>query len=136
MIERTMHSDRIRYIGKGRARRSPSGRLHRDTTVDVPARRVRQAPRSRRGAHAPRPGPVTRPDTDGFVRYDERALGVRRALDRIPDPVDRQIIVLRFFVGLSIEEIARRLRRPLENVRARYRFAVERLARDLRPYLR
>ncbi len=126
MIERTMQNDRIRYIGNSRGRRSPSARLHRDTTINVPTRR-------RRGSHRSEP---TRTDTDGFFLYDERAIGVRRALDRIPDHVDRQIAVLRFFVGLSIEEIAQRLGRSVEDVRARYRFTVERLARDLRPYLR
>ena len=127
MIERTMQSDRIRYIGQGRGRRRPSGRTHRDTTVDVPVR-------PSRGSRS-HPSRKASPTAGQFALYDVRALGVRRALDRIPDHVDRQIAVMRFFVGLSIEEISQRLGRPVENVRARYRFTVVRLERDLRQYL-
>ncbi len=61
--------------------------------------------------------------------------GWERFLERLPEARDRVICVLRFFLGLPLEKIAERLRLDQAEVRERYRLAVLRLERELRPWL-
>jgi DNA-directed RNA polymerase specialized sigma24 family protein len=65
------------------------------------------------------------------MRVDERALLVRAAMRRLPDVLDRSILVLRFFVGLSLDEIAVRLMIPRDLVLERYRVGIRMMEREL-----
>jgi RNA polymerase sigma factor (sigma-70 family) len=75
------------------------------------------------------------PAADGtpstYVRADEEALKVRAAIDGLPDPVNRDVIRLRFFDGLSLHEISDRLNLTYDVVRERYRLTKLRLRREL-----
>jgi DNA-directed RNA polymerase specialized sigma24 family protein len=78
----------------------------------------------------------TSPTTSGaFGRVDERSLWVRSAMHRLPDLTDRSILVLRFFVGLSLDEIAKRLLLRREDVVARYRVVLRLMERELGAWL-
>ena len=79
-----------------------------------------------------RVGVSDRASSGAYTRIDERHLWVRAALARIPDVTDRMILVLRFFVGLPIPEIAKRLRLDPAEARERYLLAVERMERELK----
>jgi RNA polymerase sigma factor (sigma-70 family) len=87
-----------------------------DTTVDI---------------LAPRSGRRDRIRVETPTGYDWRAMEVRAALDRLESPTDRAITVLRFFVGKSLEEIARSLKIETETVRERYTATVRKLEQQL-----
>lgn len=75
-------------------------------------------------------------ETSGaFAKVDERAMAVRAALARIPDPTDRTVLVLRFFVGLSLEEISFGLKIDEEEARERYRLSLRLMERELGGWL-
>ena len=52
------------------------------------------------------------------------------ALGRLPDPQKRAVIMLRFFGGLSDQEIGRRLQITPNHVRVLRHHAIQRLRRD------
>ena len=66
-----------------------------------------------------------------FVRVDERCLLVRHAIGRLPDTLDRSILILRFFVGMSLDDIAARLTIPREMALERYRVGIRMMEREL-----
>ena len=76
-----------------------------------------------------------KPTSGRFQRVDARAVGVRYALHRLPDLTDRSILVLRFFVGLCLEDISEKLLLPLEKVRERYQVGLRFMERELGGYL-
>jgi DNA-directed RNA polymerase specialized sigma24 family protein len=85
---------------------------------------------------APAAAGDTNPTPSGvFDRVDERSLWVRSAMHRLPDLTDRSILVLRFFVGLSMDDIARRLLLRREDVLARYRVVLRLMESELGPWL-
>lgn len=85
---------------------------------------------------APAAAGDTNPTTSGiFGRVDERSLWVRSAMHRLPDLTDRSILVLRFFVGLSIDEIAQRLLLRPGIVRERYRVILRLMEKELGAWL-
>ena len=65
----------------------------------------------------------------------ERSLRVRFALEQVPSVTDRAILLLRCFVGLSLGQIAQRLRLCQGEVRARFRKALGRMERELGGWL-
>ncbi|MBI3467782.1 MAG: sigma-70 family RNA polymerase sigma factor, partial [Planctomycetes bacterium] len=71
------------------------------------------------------------PTPSANVRSEEQDQLVRAALDRIPDTTDRQIVQLRFFDGLSLRQIAERLKLGYDQVRERYHRGMQRLEREL-----
>ena len=71
------------------------------------------------------------PSSGVFQKLDEKAVRVRFALHRLPDLTDRAILVLRFFVGLSLEDIADKLLLPLESARERYLLGLRFMEREL-----
>jgi RNA polymerase sigma-70 factor, ECF subfamily len=84
------------------------------------------------GDSAMMPEPSTgQPTPSAQVQADEQTRKVREALNRIDDPLDRDIIRLRFFEGMSLREVAERLGCNHETVRQRYHAALGRLQRDL-----
>ena len=113
-------------------RRGPSRRTRHtgDTTVDLITNR---SSRNDAGRRAPRP-PRSQYGS-GSSRIDERNLRVRFALDRLPEPRDRAIIVMRFFLGLGLPQIAGRLRVGLSEVTESYRLSLRILAKELRGWL-
>lgn len=62
---------------------------------------------------------------------DERSLWLRQALGRLPEPEDRKIMVMRFFLGLSLDEIVGQIGLPDAEVRDRYRRSLRLLDREL-----
>lgn len=71
-----------------------------------------------------------------YVRADELTERVREALETMPDRTAAAILRLRFFEGMELTEIAERLGLHYEKVRDRHRVAMQRLRRDLRPWLK
>jgi RNA polymerase sigma factor (sigma-70 family) len=60
---------------------------------------------------------------------------IRRALAKIPDATEREILRLRFFEGLSLRQVAERVQVNHETVRQRYHAVLRRLQRDLKGLL-
>ncbi len=56
----------------------------------------------------------------------ERSAAIRRAVGRLSDPY-REVVALRFFGELSLDEIAATTRRPLNTVKTQLRRGLERL---------
>jgi RNA polymerase sigma factor (sigma-70 family) len=65
------------------------------------------------------------------VRADERSRLVLEAVNKLPDPLNREIVRLRFFEDLSLREIAERLQLTYDVVRERFRLSKRRLQREL-----
>lgn len=75
------------------------------------------------------------PTPSAAVLADERARLVRAALDRLTDPLDRDIIQLRFFEAHSLRQIALKLGCNHETVRQRYHALLRELGKELRGLL-
>ena len=80
-----------------------------------------------RGASPPAAGPTP----SANVRQDEEAELVRTALARLPEPLDREILRLRVFEGVSLRQIAERLEISYDKVRERYKVSLRILEREL-----
>ncbi|MGH9361863.1 MAG: RNA polymerase sigma factor, partial [Thermoanaerobaculia bacterium] len=65
------------------------------------------------------------PTPSARLRLSEEARVVRTALRKLPDRADREIVRLRFFEGLSLREISRRLGLGYDLVRSRYQRSLE-----------
>lgn len=124
-IVRRLAIDRHR-TRTARKRQPETGRVR---SLSPPARRAGDHASPAADHDPPAPGPT--PST--AARDDERTGIIRRALDRIPDPVDQEIIRLYFFEQRSLPAIARRLGWTHDRVRDRYRKSIRRLERHLRP---
>jgi RNA polymerase sigma-70 factor (ECF subfamily) len=72
------------------------------------------------------------PTPSANLREKEQASRVQDALARLADPLDREIIRLRFFEGLSLRQVAHRLDCNHETVRQRYHAILGRLQQDLK----
>jgi RNA polymerase sigma-70 factor, ECF subfamily len=68
----------------------------------------------------------TRMDPGALAIRAERASAVRRAVAALPEP-HREVVLLRFFGELSLEEIARELDRPLGTVKTHLHRGLARL---------
>lgn len=71
------------------------------------------------------------PTPSANVRGREAARLVQSALEKLPDQLDRDIVRLRVFEGLSLRDTAARLELTLDRVRGRYQAALKRLEKDL-----
>jgi RNA polymerase sigma factor (sigma-70 family) len=67
--------------------------------------------------HGRREAAASGPTPSANVRADEEALLLQAALNRIPDPADRETLRLCFFEGLSLRQIAERLQVSYDKVR-------------------
>src|SRR2546427_10754731 len=65
----------------------------------------------------------------------EAALALERALAELPEE-QREVVVMRGWSGLTLEEIAAATTTPLNTAASRYRYALEKLREKLRPYER
>ena len=65
----------------------------------------------------------------------EAALALERALAELPEE-QREVVVMRVWSGLTLEEIAAATTTPLNTAASRYRYALEKLREKLRPYER
>ena len=63
----------------------------------------------------------------------EAALTLEKALGELPEE-QRQVVVMRIWSGLTLEEAAAATGAPLNTVASRYRYALEKLREKLRPY--
>ena len=63
----------------------------------------------------------------------EAALALERALAELPEE-QREVVVMRVWGGLTLEEIAATSGAPLNTVASRYRYALEKLREKLRPH--
>jgi len=66
------------------------------------------------------------PDPIAVVSAADRANQVRDAVANLPDPY-REVIALRYFAELSIDEIARVLHRPIGTVKVHIHRGLQRL---------
>jgi RNA polymerase sigma factor (sigma-70 family) len=71
------------------------------------------------------------PTPSANAQAQEQAWRVQEALTRLADPLDRDIVRLRFFEGISLRQIAERLGCNHETVRQRYHTLLHQLQRDL-----
>ncbi len=71
------------------------------------------------------------PTPSAQVQADEQARSVHEALARLTDPLDRDIVRLRFFEGVSLRQVAEQLGCNHETVRQRYHAILRRLEREL-----
>lgn len=67
------------------------------------------------------------PDPDD----DDRRRRIKQALERLPGKAEREIMLLRFFHGLELSEIASRMNLPREEVLTRYAAALKSIESDL-----
>ncbi len=65
----------------------------------------------------------------------EAALALEKALAELPEE-QREVVVMRMWSGLTLEEIGAAVEVPLNTVASRYRYALEKLRLKLRPYER
>ena len=102
--------------------RRPSGRLQRlDAAPPADDTATWGSPWSR----------TDEPSPSAHVEADERAELIRAALDKIADDLDRRIVRLRFFEGVSLREVAERLELNREEIRRRFHTAMRFLEREL-----
>ena len=71
------------------------------------------------------------PTPSAVYREAEEVRAVQEAIDRFPDPLDRDIIRLHFFDGLSLREVSTRLKVTYETVRFHYQRSLQELERRL-----
>lgn len=95
----------------------------------VDAARARQRHEFRNGPLAIDPADEAPTTLDALVA-DDRAAGVRSALSALSE-VQRTIVLLAYFDGLTHQEIAARLELPLGTVKSRLRLAMRRLRTEL-----
>ena len=65
----------------------------------------------------------------------EAALALQTALGEIPEE-QREVVIMRIWSGMTLEEIAATTGVPLNTVASRYRYALEKLREQLKPYQR
>jgi RNA polymerase sigma factor (sigma-70 family) len=76
--------------------------------------------------------PIANGPTPGTcAQRREEAELVRAAIDKLPDDIGRQIIVLRFFDELSLQQIAHRTGLSYDKVRERYRACMKLVEQEL-----
>ena len=75
------------------------------------------------------------PTPSGVYQIDEEARLVQSALEKIPDSLDRDILRLRFFEGVSLRQIAERLGMRYMVVRERYQVSLRILERELEDHV-
>jgi RNA polymerase sigma-70 factor (ECF subfamily) len=63
----------------------------------------------------------------------EAALTLEKALGELPEE-QREVVVMRIWSGLTLEEAAAATGAPLHTVASRYRYALDKLREKLRPY--
>jgi RNA polymerase sigma-70 factor (ECF subfamily) len=123
----------VRHIGKIRPERGASSwlyRVARNRAIDVMRRRRREitAAPAPDGRDADVPGDASLP-SDGLMEAELKG-EVRAALNRLPAG-ERDLLVLRFYGGLTFKEIARLKRRPLGTVLWQVRRSVSKLGKYL-----
>jgi RNA polymerase sigma-70 factor (ECF subfamily) len=74
---------------------------------------------------------ASEPTPSAAAQAQEEARRVHEALARLTDPLDRDVIRMRFFEGASLRQIADRLGCHHEVLRQRYRALLHRLEQDL-----
>jgi RNA polymerase sigma factor (sigma-70 family) len=75
------------------------------------------------------------PSPSGVFQIDEEARLVQAALEKISDTIDRDIVRLRFFEGVSLRQIAERLGMRYSAVRERYQVSLRVLERELEDFI-
>jgi RNA polymerase sigma factor (sigma-70 family) len=117
----------VQRLGKNAVRhrtaqhRKPPGKLRR---LDAP-------PPAAQDSQAKLDPAASEPTPSALVAADEQARRVRAALIKLANEIDREILRLRFFDGLSLRQIAERLQWNHEKVRQRYHAALRLLEREM-----
>jgi RNA polymerase sigma-70 factor (ECF subfamily) len=63
----------------------------------------------------------------------EAALALEKALAKLPEE-QREVVVMRVWSGLTLEEMATAVGAPLNTIASRYRYALDKLREHLKPY--
>jgi RNA polymerase sigma-70 factor (ECF subfamily) len=109
-------------------------------TPEVPAAYVYRAVRNA-ALNARRSGQKNAPldvSSSVFELHDgnrEAALALQHALAELPEE-QREVVVMRVWSGMTLEEVAAATAAPINTVASRYRYALEKLRERLRPYER
>ncbi len=75
--------------------------------------------------------PASAPTPSAHVRAGETARQLREALDKLPDQTAAEIIHMRYFEGLTILQVSKRLGMSPVRVRDYHRSAIRRLRREI-----
>jgi RNA polymerase sigma factor (sigma-70 family) len=75
---------------------------------------------------------TSEPTPSANVRAEEQTRLVQEALARLTDPLDRDVIRLRFFEGLSLRQVAHRLGCNHETIRQHFHAILGQLQHDLK----
>ena len=119
-VARIVHSIALNRLRDGKTQR----RLPRGRAV-VPLEDVRSGGVAGNSPRHPGPSPSVAVNTSDEARL------VHEAMLELPDEVDRSIIELRFFEGLSLREISDRLKLSYDRTRERYHASMNVLERRL-----
>lgn len=117
-IRQVVHSVRI---NQGRVRQRPDGK-------QVPLKGPGDGSTNQGGAVDPT---ASEPTPSANVRADEQTRLILEALNKLPDPINREIIRLRFFEGRSLRQVAEQLQMTYDVVRERFKMTKKRLQREL-----
>lgn len=63
----------------------------------------------------------------------EAALGLQKALAGLPEE-QREVVIMRIWGGMTLEEVAAAVEVPPNTVASRYRYAMEKLREQMRPF--
>ena len=113
--------------------------LHRPVSVpDVPGAYLSRAVRNaalnvRRDGLREAPLPSNDPCFVHRAGDKEAALALQAALRDLPDE-QREVVTMRIWSGMTLDEIAVATSAPLNTVASRYRYALEKLRDRLKPY--
>lgn len=125
VAEDTVHHVFLRLLSAGIAR------------PDVPLAYVYRAVRNaalnaRRSVQKDIPLETQRPVFDGHGQDREAALALQSALGELPEE-QREVVIMRVWSGMTLEEVAAATGTPLNTAASRYRYALEKLRERLQP---
>ena len=116
----------FRSLGTYRGQGSLQAWLVRIATRNAFRRRSQRRPSADLAAAVDRPTPAAA-DPLHVVMAEERHVAVRSAVEALDEPY-REVIALRYFGELSLEEVAMTTGRPLNTIKTQLRRGLQRLA--------
>ena len=103
----------------------------RRSAIDLARKNIRRANREQRAIELGETSDQTTMFVDS-LENDERSQEIERALKSLPDYY-REVIVLKIWGELTFDQIAETLDIPMNTAASRYRYALQKLRRSLKP---